>query len=91
MLVEHPIELDLPNQGSKLAELMTALTNIVSRRAPRVAKLIGTAIAQLRSLDSQVSRALDGHRRNRDAVENDLFGSEFTLASKNDDDLPIFR
>jgi hypothetical protein len=90
MLVEHPIELDLPNQGSKLAELMTALTNVVNRRAPGVAKLIGTAIAKLRSLDSQISRALDGHRRNRDAVENDLFGSEFTLASKNDD-LPIYR
>jgi hypothetical protein len=91
MLVEHPIELDLPNQGSKLAELMAALTNIVSRRAPRVAKLIGMAIAQLRSLDSQISRALDGHRRNREAIENELFGGEFTLASKNDDDLPISR
>jgi hypothetical protein len=91
MLVEHPIELDLANQGSKLAELMTALTNVVDRRAPVVAKLTGMAIAKLRSLDSQISRALDGHRRNRDAVENDLFGSEFTLASKNVDDLPIYR
>ena len=91
MLVEHPIELDLPNQGSKLAELMAALADVVNRRAPRVGKLIGMAIAKLRSLDSQISRVLDGHRRNRDAVENELFASEFTLASKNDDDLPISR
>jgi hypothetical protein len=91
MLVEDPIELDLPNQGSKLAELMAALTNIVRRRAPRVANLIGMAVARLRSLDSQISRAPDGHRRNRQAIENDLFGGEFTLASKNDDDLPISR
>jgi hypothetical protein len=91
MLMDYPIELDLPNQGGKLAELMTALANLVNRRTPGVAKLIGIAIAKLRSLDSRISRALDGHRRNRDAVENELFGSEFTLASKNDDDLPIFR
>jgi len=38
MFVEDPIELDLPNQGSKLAELMAVMTNIVSCRAPRVAK-----------------------------------------------------
>jgi hypothetical protein len=91
MLVDHPIELDLANRGSKLAELMAALADVVNRRAPRVGKLIGMAIAKLRSLDSQISRVLDGHRRNRDAVENELFGSEFTLASKNDDDLPISR
>src|ERR1700746_1158268 len=31
MLVEHSIELDLPNQGSKLIELMASLTEIVGR------------------------------------------------------------
>jgi hypothetical protein len=62
----------------------------VRRRAPFVTNLIGVAIAQWRKLDSQISGALSDHR-NREAVENDLFRGEYKLASKNDDDLPIWR
>jgi hypothetical protein len=91
MLVEHSIELDLPNQGSRLAALIATATDIVKRRAPFVTNSIGVAIAQWRKLDSQISRALADHRRNREAIENDLFGGEYELASKNDDDLPIRR
>ena len=89
MAVKHRIELDLPNQGSRLAELIAALTKVVTRRAPRVANLICFAIAQLRSLDSQISHTLADHRRNREAIENDLFRGEYELVSKNDEDLPI--
>jgi hypothetical protein len=91
MLVEHSIELDLPNQGSRLVELITTTIDIVRRRAPFVTNLIGVAIAQWRKLDSQISRALTDHHRNREAIENDLFSGEYKLASKNDDDLPIWR
>ena len=89
MLVEHSIGLDLPNHGSRLVELIATTTDFVRRRAPFVTNLIGVAIAEWRKLDSQISRALTGYRRNREAIENDLFGGEFKLASKNDDDLPI--
>jgi hypothetical protein len=91
MLVEHSIELDLPNQGSKLIELMASLTEIVGRRAPRVANLIATALAQLRRLDSHISHVLADHHRNREAIESDLFRGEYELTSKNDDDLPVQR
>jgi hypothetical protein len=91
MFVEHSIELDLPNQGSRLVELIATTTDIVSRRAPFVANLVRAAIAQWRKLDSKISRALADHYRNREASENDLFGGEYKIASKNDDDLPIRR
>jgi hypothetical protein len=91
MLVEHSIELDLPNQGSRFAELIATTIDIIRRRAPFVTSLIGVAIAQWRKLDSRISRALVDHRRNREAIENDLFSGQYELASKNDDDLPILR
>jgi hypothetical protein len=91
MLVEHSIELDLPNHGSRLVELIATTTDFVKRRAPFVTNLIGVAIAEWRKLDLQISRALTGHRRNREAIENDLFRGEYKLASKNDDNLPILR
>jgi hypothetical protein len=91
MLVEHSIELDLPNQGSRLAELIARGAEIVRRRAPFVANMIGVAIAEWGKLDSRISRMLTDHRRNREAIENDLFSGQYELASKNDDDLPILR
>jgi hypothetical protein len=91
MFVEHSIELDLPNQGGWLVELIATTADIVSRRAPVVANLVRVAIAKWRKLDSQISRALADHYRDREAIENDLFRGEYKLASKNDDDLPIWR
>lgn len=91
MLVEHSIELDLPNRGSRFVELIVTTTDFVKRRAPFVTNLIGVAIAGCRKLDSQISRVLTDHHRNREAIENDLFRGEYKLASKNDDDLPIWR
>ena len=88
MLVEHTIELDVPNQGNRLAESIATTIGFVRRRAPFVTNSIGAAIAEWRKLDSQISRVLADHRR---AVENDLFRSEYKLASKNDDDVPILR
>jgi len=91
MLVEHSIELDLPNHGSRLVELIGTTTDIVRRHAPFVTNLIEAAIAQWRKLDTQISCALAGHRRNREAIENDLLRGEYKLSSKNDDELPMPR
>jgi hypothetical protein len=37
----------------------------------------------------QISRAVAGERRNRAAIERELFHGQYRLLSKNDDDLPI--
>ena len=91
MLVEHTIELDLPNQGNRLVGPIATTIDIVRRRVPLVTTFIAFAIAKLRNLDSRISQALNAHHRNREAIENDLFGGEYKLVSKNDDDLPIQR
>jgi hypothetical protein len=89
MLVEHPIELDLPNQGNRLAEPIGTTIDIVRRHAPLVATFIGIAIAGWRGLGSQISHVFASKRRNREAIESDLFRGEHKLVSKNDDELPI--
>jgi hypothetical protein len=89
MLVEHSIELDLPNQGSRLVEAIAATMHIIRRRTPIVAALIEMAVAEWRKLDAQISHALTGQRRNRQAIQRGLFRGEYKLVSKNDDDLPI--
>jgi hypothetical protein len=91
MLVEHSIELDLPNHGSRFVELITTTIDVVRRRAPFVMNLVEVAIAKWRKVDAQISRALSDHHRNREAIENDLFSGQYELASKNDDDLPVSR
>jgi hypothetical protein len=90
-LVEHTIELDVPNQGNRLVEPIATTIDIVRRRAPLVATFIGMAIAEWRKLDSRIVQALNAHHRNREAIENDLFRGEYQLVSKNDDELPIPR
>jgi hypothetical protein len=101
MLVGHPIELDLPNQGNRLIEPIRTIIHVIRRRAPLVTTCIGIAIAACRKLDAQISQALADHHRNREAIENDLFRNreaiekdlfrgEYKHASKNDD-LPILR
>ena len=97
MLVERTIELDIPNQGNQFVD---TITDWVRRRSPLVATSIGMAIAEWRKLDSRIAQALNGHFRNREAIEsdlyrnrlaieNDLFRSEYKLVSKYDDELPI--
>ena len=83
MLVEHLIELDLPNNGSRLVELIGIAIDIVRRHTPLVTNLIEAAIAQRRKLDPQIS--------NQEAIENDLFRGGYKLSSKNEDELSIPR
>ena len=89
MFLAEPLELDIENQGSRLvAQLATAL-EIIARRAPGLATFVGMVVAEWRKLVTQVSRAVAGERRNREAIEKELFRGQYTLSSKNDDDLPI--
>ena len=89
MFLAEPFELDVDNQGSRFAGLLTAASRIVARRAPLLVSFIGSAITEWRNLVTEISDAFAGHRRHRDAIEKELFRGQYTLSSKNDDDLPI--
>ena len=93
MFLAEPFELDVDNQGSRVAGLLAAASKVVARRAPLLVSFIGSAIAEWRKLITEISAAFAGHRRHRDAIEKDLFRGQYTLCSKNDDDSadPVIR
>jgi hypothetical protein len=53
------------------------------------AAFLAMAIAVWSDLAARISRALADERRNRTAIERELFHGEYRLSSKCDDDLPI--
>ncbi len=89
MFLDEELELDIENEGSRLVEPIAALIDVVKRRAPKFATFVAMAIAEWRKLVAQIARAFAGERRNRRAIERELFRDEYTLSSKNDDDLPL--
>lgn len=50
---------------------------------------LGMAVTEWRKLVTEVSCAIAGERRNRAVIEKELFRGQYTLTSKNDDDLPV--
>lgn len=88
MFLSETFELDIDNQGSRLIGPLTDCMDLVARRAPLLASYIGLAVAEWRKLVAEVARALAGERRNRAAIERELFRGEYRLISKGDDDLP---
>jgi hypothetical protein len=89
MFLNEPFELDLANEGSSLVAPLTAAIDIALRRLPTLAGFVAMAIAEWRTLVAQISRAVAGERRNRMAIERELFHGHYRLLSKNDDDLPV--
>jgi len=89
MFLAEPFELDAENQGSRIAGLLAAASKVVARRAPFLVNFIESAITEWRKLVTEISDAFAGQRRHRDAIEKELFRGQYTLSSKNDDDLPI--
>ena len=88
MFLNEELELDIENEGDRLVEPIAALIDVATRRAPKFATFVAMAIAEWRKLVAQIAGAFAGERRNRRAIERELFRGEYTLASKNDDDLP---
>jgi hypothetical protein len=82
MFLAEPFDLDVENQGGRVAGLLAAAYKIVAR-------LIGPVIAEWRKLVAEISDAFSSERRHREAIEKELFRGQYTLASKNDDDLPL--
>ena len=89
MFLTEPFELDVENQGGRFAVLLAAASKIAVRRAPLLVGFIGSAITEWRKLITQISDAFASQRRHREAIEKELFRGQYTLSSKNDDDLPI--
>jgi hypothetical protein len=54
-----------------------------------LAAFFALVIAAWSDFAARMSRAVAGERRNRAAIERELFHGEYKLSSKCDDDLPI--
>ena len=89
MFLAEPLELDVENQGSSFAGLLAAASEVVARRAPLVGGFVGSVVAEWRKFIAEISDAFSSQRRHREAIEKELFRGQYTLCSKNDDDLPI--
>ena len=89
MFVAGPLELDVENEGNYLVGSMSVVIDAAARRAPNLADFIASMAWQWRWLIAKISRAVAGQRRHRAAIERELFHGQYTLSSKNDDDLPI--
>jgi hypothetical protein len=64
-------------------------TGRAERQEPSVAAVIRSVVAAWRKLIARASCSLASDRRNRAAIEAELFRGQYRLCSKNDDDLPI--
>jgi hypothetical protein len=71
MFVTEPLELDLPNQGGRVAELIARAMNVTKRRVPLLANFIATAAAEWRKLVSQILPPIAVQRLNRVAIERE--------------------
>jgi hypothetical protein len=91
MFVTEHLELDLPNQGSRVAEPIASAMRVTKRRVPLLANLVATAAAEWRKLVSQTLPPIAVQRLNRVAIEREPVRRESTLISKNDGDLPVPR
>jgi hypothetical protein len=89
MLLAEPLELDIQNQGSRFVVLLAAAMDFAVRRAPPIVTFAVLAVAGGRRCVWRISRALAAERRNREVLERELFRGQYTLASKNDDDLRV--
>jgi hypothetical protein len=89
MFLAEPFDLDVENQGGRVAGLLCAASEVVARRAPLLGSFVGSVVAEWRKLIAEISDIFASRRRHREAIENELFRGQYTLASKNDDDLPI--
>jgi hypothetical protein len=89
MQLGESLELDIENQGNRIAMPLGALIDVARRRAPGLAAFIGMMITEWHQLVAELSSALAGQRKHRAAAERELFHGRYWLSSKDDDDLPV--
>ena len=87
MFLAEPIELDIDSQGRCAGPVPSA------KRSSHPSSFIGNFVTTLanvwRRFSALVSRNVAAQRRNRAAIERELFRGQYTLMSKQDDDLPV--
>jgi hypothetical protein len=85
MFLAEPIELDIDSQGRCAGPIPSAKS---SSHSP--SRNFATAFADVwRRFTALVSRNIAAQRRNRAAIERELFRGRYSLTSKQDDDLPL--
>jgi hypothetical protein len=84
MFLAEPIELDIDSHG----RCATLLPLAKSSSEPTSRSLSETVINVWRKLAAFISYNIDAQRRNRAAIERELFRGQYSLMSKHDDDLP---
>jgi hypothetical protein len=89
MFLADPFELDVPNEGGRLAALFDSTMDAMARRMPAVVAFARSTITKWRRLITEVARIRASERSHREAIERELFRGQYILSSKNDDDLPI--
>jgi hypothetical protein len=89
MQINESTELDIANQGNRIAKPLGMSIDLVERRAPLLAAFAGMVIAEWRKLVAELSSVLASGRQHRAAAERELFHGELRLCSKGDDDLPV--
>jgi hypothetical protein len=86
MFVAEPIELDIDGEGRCVGPIPS--TEIRAHRSRTAGNLITAAARGWRRLIAFISHNVEAQRRNRMAIERELFQGQYTLASRHDDDLP---
>ena len=89
MQLNEPTELDIPNQGNRIAKPLGMIIDLAERRAPRLAEFAGMVIVEWRTLVAELSSVFASGRKHRAAAERELFHGQHWLSSKSDDDLPV--
>lgn len=89
MQLSGSIELDIENQGNRIAVPVGAIIDLATRRVPLVANFVGMVITEWHKLVAQISDVLVSGRKHRAAAERELFHNQHWLSLKSDEDLPI--
>jgi hypothetical protein len=89
MQLGESAELDIENQGNRVAVPLGRMIDLATQRAPRLAAFAGTLIAEWRELVAEISSVLASGRKHRAAAERELFHGQHWLSAKGDDDLPV--
>ena len=87
MFLAEPIELDIDSQGRCAGPIPSAKS---SSHPPSSVGNFATALADVwRRFTALVLRNIAAQRRNRAAIKRELFRGQYTLTSKQDDDLAL--
>jgi hypothetical protein len=89
MQINEPTELDIANQGSRIAKPLGMIIDLAGRRAPLLVAFVAMMIVEWRKLVAELSSVLASGRKHRAAAERELFHGQHWLSAKGDDDLPV--